>query len=98
MGFAVFNQSYVELENYQSQIATFVHEVLHALYFHPKLFRLFPANADGESFLFRDARRRWKLRGDNVLYFLRSHFDCPAVDGGTRCCDASAQGRQRRAY
>lgn len=86
VGIAIFNESLVKFDNgnSQAQVATFVHEVLHALYFHPKLFIHFPRNSDNQSFMFRDDKGIWKLRGDNVLYFLRRHLDCPSADGGTR--------------
>ena len=52
----MFNEAFIEYidGNYKSHVSTFVHEVLHALYFHPKLFKNFPNNSNGESFLFKD--------------------------------------------
>jgi hypothetical protein len=84
VGFAMFNEPYVEYDNgdYKAQIATFVHEVLHALYFHPGLFDLFPKNSQDQSFLFQDSNNIYKIRGDTVLSQLKSHFNCSTVDGG----------------
>ena len=84
VGFAMFNEPFVEYDNgdYVAQIATFVHEVLHALYFHPGLFELFPKNSSDESFLFKDSNGVFKLRGDTILKEVQSHFNCSTVDGG----------------
>jgi hypothetical protein len=84
VGYAVFNEAFISYDNgdYQGQVATFVHEVLHALYFHPVLYRSFPKNRNGDSFLFRDAQGKFKIRGDNVLRYIRGHFGCDNIDGG----------------
>lgn len=84
VGVAILNEPFVRFDDgdYQNQIATFIHEVFHALFFDPVLFKKFPPNSDGQSFLFKDERSRWKLRGDNVLYFLRIHSMCDGIDGG----------------
>jgi hypothetical protein len=84
VGFAVFNEHFVKYDNgdYHGQIATFVHEVLHALYFHPTLFNVFPNNRRGQSFLFEDNNGNVKLRGNNILRFIKDHFNCPNIDGG----------------
>ena len=84
VGYAVFNEHYIKYNNgnYQGQVATFVHEVLHALYFHPALFRLFPNNNRGQSYIFEDNQGTFKLRGNNILRFIRQHFSCPNIDGG----------------
>lgn len=91
----MFNEAFIEYDNgdYQGQIATFVHEVLHALYFHPTLFRSFPKNR-GRSYLFQDDEGKFKLRGNNTLRFMRQHFSCPSVDGGI-LPNCSALGRWR---
>jgi hypothetical protein len=85
-GYAVFNEAFIDYKYayFQSQVATFVHEVLHALYFHPILFTLFPKNKYGESYLFRDKKNIWKMRGDNILSAIRSHYKCSTIDGGKR--------------
>jgi hypothetical protein len=84
VGFAVFNEAYIEYDNgdYKAQVATFVHEVMHALFFHNHLFTLFPQNSSNESFLFEDSDGKHKMRGDNILAQTRSHFNCSTIDGG----------------
>jgi hypothetical protein len=84
VGFAVFNEYYVDYDNgdYQGQIATFVHEVMHALFFHPALFQVYPKNRRGQSYMFRDDNGTVKLRGNNILRFLREHSNCSRIDGG----------------
>jgi hypothetical protein len=83
-GFAVFNEAYIHYDqgDFQAQVATFVHEVLHALYFHPSLFSLFPKNSQNESYLFQDSNSIWKMRGDTILAQIKSHFSCSTIDGG----------------
>lgn len=83
-GYAMFNEYYVSFDNgdYKAQISNFVHEVLHALYFEPDHFKNFPSNKAGESFLFQDSNKVYKLRGDNILAEIRNHYNCPTIDGG----------------
>lgn len=80
-GFAVFNEPFVSYDDgdIRAQIATFVHEVLHALYFHPGLFAEFPANAAGEEVLFQDAESKWFLRGDALKAKAKEHFGCNSI-------------------
>jgi hypothetical protein len=80
----MFNEPFISYDdgNFQSQIATFVHEVLHALWFHPALFERFPNNSSGDSFLFQDSDGKHKLRGDNILEQVKEHFNCSTVKGG----------------
>lgn len=84
MGFAVFNEAHLTFENgdYRAQIATFIHEFLHGLYFHPALFEVFPKNKDGSSFMFKDSNNIWKLRGDKIMETAKSHYGCDSFDGG----------------
>lgn len=84
MGYAIFNEKFVSYDDGKAdvQIATFVHEVLHGLFFHPKLFEYFPTNKFGQSFLFEDNESNFKLRGNNILNFLKEHFNCSLIDGG----------------
>lgn len=84
VGFAVFNEYYIKYDSgsFTSQVATFVHEVLHALFFHPKLFALFPKNSKNESFLFKDSKGVSKMRGDSILSQIKEHFNCSSIDGG----------------
>lgn len=74
----MFNQSHISYDNgdYRAQIATFVHEFLHAMYFHPSLFEQFPDNKDGASFIFKDSSGVWKLRGDTIMDVAKDHFNC----------------------
>lgn len=86
VGYASFNEALISYDdgNPQAQIATFVHEVLHALWFHPGLWQRFPNNSAGESFLFKDtAANFYKLRGDSIMSQIKSHFDCSTTNGGT---------------
>jgi hypothetical protein len=82
----MFNEYYVSYDNgdYKAQISNFVHEVSHALFFEPALFEKFPKNSNGESFLFKDSNGNYKLRGDNILKEIRSHYNCPTIDGGKK--------------
>jgi hypothetical protein len=85
VGYVVFNEAKVSYDNgvYENQISVFVHEVLHALFFHPVLFEYFPNNRFGESFLFRDLKDGvYKLRGDNVMKAIQNHFGCKDFNGG----------------
>jgi hypothetical protein len=80
----MFNEHYVSYDNgdYKAQISNFVHEVSHALFFEPLLFKKFPNNSSGETFLFQDSNNNWKLRGDNILKEIRNHYNCSTIDGG----------------
>ena len=80
----MFNEAELHYDdgNFQSHVATFVHEVLHALYFHPGLFEQFPKNKAGESFMYDDSNGTSLLRGDSILEQIRGHFDCSTVNGG----------------
>lgn len=86
MGYVIFNEDKVEYDDgkVEVQVATFVHELLHCLYFHPKLFDHFPDTRSGKPYMFEDENEDFKLRGDNILNHVRSHFDCDDIDGGTR--------------
>lgn len=85
VGYAVFNEHFVRYDDgdYQAQVATFVHEVAHALFFHPSLFRMFPKNRRGQSFLSEEVDDVFRLRGNNVLRMLRTHFGCKRPLGGS---------------
>ena len=69
-------------------MATFVHEVIHALFFSPDLFKDFPANSNGDSFHWiitdpnNDQNKTYKVRGDTILQQIRTHFNCPSIDAG----------------
>jgi hypothetical protein len=82
-GFIVFNEAKVSFEDgdYNAQVDTFMHEVLHTLFFHSFLFKSFPDNNNGESFLFQDSDTIWKMRGDTVLGLARQFFGCPSLNG-----------------
>jgi hypothetical protein len=98
----MFNEPFVEYDNgdYKAQIATFVHEVLHALYFHPGLFEIFPQTSAGLSFMFED-NGVYKLRGDTILKSIQSHYNCSTANGGKRshfCLITSSFGKQWRKW
>ena len=80
----MFNEAYIKYSNgdYRAQTANFIHEVLHALYFEPDLFQLFAKNSNGDSFLFKDANNKWKVRGTSILQTARNHYGCSTLDGG----------------
>jgi hypothetical protein len=85
VGYVVFNEAKISYDNgvYENQISVFVHEVLHAVFFHPILFEHYPNNEYDESFLFQDKQDGiYKLRGDNVMKAMRSHFGCKDFNGG----------------
>lgn len=84
VGFVVFNEAYVDYRagEYKSQVSTFVHEVAHALFFHPNLFQVYPKNSAGDAFLYRDTNYVYRMRGDHILTEVRSHFNCPGLEGG----------------
>lgn len=85
VGFAMFNEYYINPagSHFGGQLATTVHEILHALSFHPALFQIYPNNSSGETYVFQDGAGKWKMRGDNVLNEIRTHFGCSTADGGT---------------
>jgi hypothetical protein len=67
---------------YREQLATVVHELIHCLGFHNKLFKYFKLNQNQESFLFTDEKGVHKLRGDNIVRESKKHFNCKTLDGG----------------
>ena len=77
VGWTVFNEYYLDINkpNINSDVATVVHEVLHALFFHPFLFNEYPKNSDGLSFSFEENQRKY-LRGDLLLKTAREYFKC----------------------
>ena len=81
----MFNEYYINPagSHFGGQLATTVHEILHALSFHPALFNIYPNNSSGESYMFQDSKGYYKMRGDNILKEVRDHFGCPTADGGT---------------
>ena len=82
-GYARFNTNYLDYSEgkFKNNVATFVHEVFHAIFFHPWLFEnKFPPNSSNQSFLFLE-NNQYKIRGDNILSQIRNHFSCPTVTG-----------------
>lgn len=67
--------------SYANLVKIFVHELAHALFFLPFHFKNFP-EINGEPFLFTDSNQVLKMRGAAVLGQIRSHFNCPTIDGG----------------
>lgn len=85
VGVARFNTQHLSYQKgrFRSDVATFAHEVMHAIFFHPNLFSTyFPRNSSGQSFLFNDADNFYKIRGTHVLKEIRDHFNCPSATGG----------------
>ena len=90
VGLAVFNPYYLKPENgkLDNDVATYVHEVLHALVFSSQLWKKFPLTRAGKK-QYVISKDKHYLRGDNLLSTVRDHFGCqgiPAVpledDGG----------------
>ena len=84
VGYTRFNEKYLDYKkrSYKKNLSTFIHEVMHALFFHPSLFKyVFPDN-QGQPFLFEDTDGYFKIRGPNILQQIRSHYNCPTVNGG----------------
>ena len=80
-GFAVFNPYYMKVENgkLDNDIATYVHEVLHALIFSSDLWKNFPrVNGKSQYYL---SRGNHYLRGPNLLQTARDHFGCQQLPG-----------------
>jgi hypothetical protein len=84
VGYVILNEHYVSYEdgNYKNQISTFIHEVLHALYFDPSAFQYFPNTKNGEKFMVTDEDGIGYLQGDMILKTAREHFNCPTIKSG----------------
>ena len=80
----VFNEDQVSFSDgkYQMHISTFIHEVLHALYFHPKAFEHFPPNKNGKPFLYKHSDGIAYIQGDNIVREAKRHFGCETLDKG----------------
>ena len=81
VGLAVFNPYYLnpgsgKLDN---DVATYVHEVLHALVFSSQLWKRFPKVNGMSQYYIEDGYHY--LRGPNLLNTVRSHFNCPSLNG-----------------
>jgi hypothetical protein len=77
VGFAVFNIKYLDPAkgNLDNDVATYVHEVLHALVFSGELFKNFPPTKAGKAqYVVKNGRHY--LRGDNLMAVARDHFQC----------------------
>ena len=72
----------MDSDNYNQWISTMVHEIMHALFFDPNLFRDHYPGYNGLSFFFVDTDNVSKVRGRNILREIRSHFACPSVTAG----------------
>lgn len=70
--------------SYLSLIDTFVHEVLHTLFFEPEIFEGFPGDSKGAGFLYRDGSGRSWVVGDSIRETVQKHFQCANVKGGRR--------------
>ena len=82
-GYIIFNEAKVSYTDgdYKAQLGTLIHEFLHTMFFHSKLFESFPNNSEGESFLFKDIDSKWKIRGDKILEVSRDFFGCKSLNG-----------------
>ena len=89
MGYTIFNERYIDYEtsHYNNDISLCVHELCHALFFHPFLFENNFPDYNGESFYYEEGKIK-KLRGHNTLAAIRDHFDCPTADGG-KCAESN---------
>ena len=99
VGFAVVNPYYLKprLGKLENDVATYVHEVLHALVFSSTLWKNFPL-VNGKTQYFISGGNHY-LRGPKLLQIAREHFDCPSIsripledDGG----DGSKGGHWER--
>lgn len=93
VGIARFNTKYSNYQRgeFRSHVATFAHEVMHAIFFHPTLFRYYFPDSNGQSFLFQDSNGFYKIRGQHILQQIRDHFNCPSIDGGTHASHFNLQ-------
>ena len=88
IGLAVFNNAYLDPSKgtLDNDVATYVHEVLHALVFSSQLFKKFPKvrefPEDPDSKLVPQyvvSNGMHYLRGTNLLKVTRDHFDCQDI-------------------
>ena len=81
VGFAVFNPYYLDpaAGKLDNDVATYVHEVLHALVFSSQLWKFFPKTNGLSQYYVEDGNHY--LRGPNLLQTVRSHFNCSSVRG-----------------
>lgn len=84
VGYAIFNEASMAFDDgkLQVHVSTFVHEVLHALYFHPKAFEHFPVNSSGQKFLVEEPPGKGFLQGDALVREARRHFGCGLLERG----------------
>ena len=84
VGYIIFNEHQVKYDdgNFKVQVDTFVHEILHCLYFHPLLFEHFPDDRFGKPFMSEDENENYFLTGNNIRKATRNHFNCSKVKGG----------------
>jgi hypothetical protein len=80
VGFAVFNPYYIDpakgkLDN---DVATYVHEVLHALVFSSQLWAKFPLVSGQPQYFVKNGGHY--LRGQNLLNVTRNHFQCSKIN------------------
>ena len=81
VGWTVINEYYIDFnkKNMRKDVATIVHEVLHALYFHPNLFHIFPKNKFNQSFFYNNNNQVY-LRGNSLLDTCQKHFNCNSLE------------------
>lgn len=81
VGFVVFNPYYLDPLNgkLDNDVATYVHEVLHALVFSRQLFEKFPkVNGQAQYYVYNT---NYFLRGFNLLRVAKDHFKCSRIKG-----------------
>lgn len=90
VGFAVFNPYYIDPSKgkLDNDVATYVHEVLHALVFSSQLWANFPKVKTRNRYnrydylpqYFVDTKGHHYLRGPNLLKAAQDHFGCKSLD------------------
>ena len=80
VGFAVVNPYYMKHDSgkLDNDVATYVHEVLHALVFSSQLWKNFP-KVNGQDQYFIENGDHY-LRGPNLLSTVKDHFGCQSIN------------------
>lgn len=83
-GIAVFNENFMNYKTryYKDDVATFVHEIMHALFFSDYLFKSSFPTYNGQSYYYDAGDGFAKLRGKHILETIREFFNCPTAEGG----------------
>jgi hypothetical protein len=80
VGWTVVNEHFIDVGkgNMIADVATIVHEILHALFFHPYLFQKYPVNLDDQPFYIQESDVVY-LQGTSLVQVAREHFNCPSL-------------------